>query len=78
MLSVLAQNENIPLCKTFMYKIKNGDVSCYFASFTSGDMYETHYLKYGNTTTNNEADEVYIGALIQYEKRDEDSSGGET
>ena len=35
-------------------------------------------LHNGNTITNNEADKVYIGALIQYEKRDEDSSGGET
>lgn len=73
-ISVMAKAENITVLSPILYKEKEGKMNCYTAYLSRIDYYkydEIRTLVYGNNIENKDADDIYIGALIQYESRDE-------
>lgn len=72
-ISTIAQAENITVLSPILYKEKENKVNCYAAYLNNYQFEhdEVRVLVYGDNIENKDADDVYIGALIQYESRDE-------
>ena len=72
-ISVMANLENITILSPILYKEKDRKISCYTAYLNNYQFEhdEVRVMVYGNNIENKDADDVYIGALIQYESRDE-------
>ena len=67
------------ICHSYLYKTKGSSLTCYGLNGTE-NLYEKRYLENGNEILNKDADSIYIGVLIQTEKRQEkedEITGGE-
>lgn len=72
-ISTIAQAENITVLSPILYKEQENKVNCYVTYLYNSQFEhdEVRTVVYGNNIENRDADDIYIGALIQYETREE-------
>lgn len=68
----LSDNEDIRFTAPHLYKKKGNNITCYTGYISSSRVYvEKREAIYGSDIENKNADEIFVGALIEYEERQE-------
>lgn len=67
----LADVEKITLSTPYLYKKKNNNLTCYSGYLRPNTYSENRSIVYGSDIKNKDADTIFVGALIGYDKREE-------